>query len=141
MRKYDRLAISNIPEISAIYFALLQHGYDYYAIDRSTEHGNAIRGFIGTDAVPSFFSLVRQSACEVYPYWPRAAMLESAVFYLWPDHSQFQDYNAFREHILSAGNIADCERDYLFWSWVEEFPVSLSKNLLLFTFSLKNSMI
>lgn len=129
MRKCYNLAISNIPEISAIYFALLQHGYDYYAIEQSIEHGNAIRGFIGTDVVPSFFSLVRQSTCEVYPYWPRAAMLESAVFYLLPDHSQFRDYNAFREHILSAHNIADHERDCLFWSWVEEFPASLSKVL------------
>lgn len=83
----------------------------------------------GAGVVPSFFSLVRQSTCEVYPYWPRAEMLESAVFHLWPDHAQFRDYNAFREHILSAGNIADHERAYLFWSRVEEFPVSLSKVL------------
>lgn len=79
----------------------------------------------GAGVVPSFFSLVRQSTCEVYPYWPRAAMLESAVFHLWPDHAQFRDYNVFREHILSAGNIADHERAYLFWSRVEEFPENI----------------
>ena len=41
-----------------------------------------------------------------------------------------RDYNAFREHILSAHNIADHERDYLFWGWVEEFPVSLFARVL-----------
>lgn len=129
MKSIRKLAISSIPEISAIYFALLQCGYDYYAIERSTEHSSSIQGFAGTEKVPSFFSLVKQDTCEVYPYWPRAAILETATFYLLPDHSRFQNYDAFRNLILSAGNIADHERDHRLWSWMEDFPSALSNVL------------
>ena len=34
MQTAEQITISNIPEISAIYFALLQSGYDYYTMER-----------------------------------------------------------------------------------------------------------
>lgn len=125
----SHITISNIPEISAIYFALLQCGYDYYSIERSQEHNDYVRSFIGPeDAVP-FFSGARQNTCEVYPYWPRAAILETASFYLSSDHTKFRDYGAFRNRIMGAANIADNERDQRLWDWIESFPVELTKIL------------
>lgn len=129
MNSAKQITISNTPEISAIYFALLQCGYDYYAVDRSQEHNSYIQGYIGLEDIPPFFAGVKQDTCEVYPYWPRAAVLETASFYLWPDHLQFRDYDAFREHIMAAGNIADHERDQKLWDWLADFPTALSKVL------------
>ena len=75
------------------------------------------------------FSGVSQNTCEVYPYWPRAAILETASFYLQPDHSRFWEYEVFRERILAAGNIADYERNQKFWDWMAGFPTALSEVL------------
>ena len=44
--------IENIPPVSAIYFALLQYGYDYYSFERDTVHNAAVESFIGMDKVP-----------------------------------------------------------------------------------------
>ena len=124
-----QITITNIPEISAIYFALLQCGYDFYTIERSREHKNRILSFVGMNDVPTFFSGTRQDTCEVYPYWPRAAILETATFHLLPDHSQFRDYDVFRSRIMSAGNITDRERDQRLWDWIHDFPAAISRVL------------
>ena len=126
MTRNAQIAISNIPAISAIYYALLQCGYDYYSFERSPEHNKAVQSYIGSQAAAAFFSHVKQDTCEVYPYWPRAAILETASFYLRPDMSQFSEYDAFHEFIMSAGNIADNEREQALWDWIKAFPQSLS---------------
>ncbi len=77
MRNTEQITISNIPEISAIYFALLQSGYDYYAMERSQDHISHIQGYIGAENSTPFFAGVKQNTCKVYPYWPRAAILEN----------------------------------------------------------------
>lgn len=124
-----QITISNIPELSAIYFALLQCGYDFHTIGRSQKHVTCIQGFLSEKNTFPFFDRVKQDTCEVYPYWPRAAILETASFYLLPDHSQFRDYDTFHKKIMVAGNIADCERDQKLWDWITDFPVALSKVL------------
>ena len=121
--------ISSIPEISAIYFALLQCGYDFFSIKRSCEHINQIQGFAVAESGPAFFSGVRQNTCEVYPYWPRAAILETASLHLLPECSQFRDYDTFREGIMAADNIADNERGQKLWDWIANFPSALSEVL------------
>lgn len=126
MLNAEQITISNIPEISAIYFALLQCGYDYYGIERNQDHISCLQRYIGTHTVPSFFAGVKQNTCEVYPYWPRAAILEAASFYLMPDHSHFRDFDALRIQILNATNIADRERDQRLWDWIADFPIALS---------------
>ena len=129
MSNAKKITISSIPEISAIYFALLQSGYDYYAMDRSWDHGAAIQEYIGTTKVPSFFAWVKQDTCKVYPYWPRAAILETASFYLSSDHTKFLDFDAFLDRIMGAANIADNERDQRLWDWIKYFPAALSEVL------------
>lgn len=125
----SQITISNIPEISAIYFALLQCGYDYYTIARSQEHNERIHNFANTESVPPFFYGILQDTCQVYPYWPRAFILEAATFHLQSEHSQFQDYDTLRDSIMSAANIADRERDCELWDWITDFPSALSEVL------------
>ncbi len=72
---------------------------------------------------------MKQNTCEVYPYWPRAAILEAASFYLSPDRSHIRDYDALRNQIMNAANIADRERDQRLWDWIADFPIAPSKVL------------
>ena len=61
MQNADQITISNIPEISAIYFALLQSGYDYYAMERSREHISYVQGYIGAEKSTPSFTGVKQN--------------------------------------------------------------------------------
>ena len=123
------VSITNIPKISAIYFALLQYGYDFFQLQRDTKHVRAIQSFATTAKLSQFFFDVRQNTCEVYPYWPRAAILETATFFLQSDCQQFADYDIFHEQIMSASNISDIERGELMWKWISEFPTALDEVL------------
>lgn len=73
----------------------------------------------------AFFSEVRQNTCEVYPYWPRAAMLETATFYMDLQRACFIDFDEYKSNILFAKNISDIERNETFWNWILHFPQSL----------------
>lgn len=125
-----KIEISNIPAISAIYFALLQCGYDYYSFERSTEHISAIKTFYPSGTSSQFFAETKQVTCDVYPFWPRAAMLETATFFLTEDVTAFSDAEKYYTQIMSAGNISDAERDLAFWEWVNLFPRELKKILI-----------
>lgn len=129
------LSITNIPAISAVYFALIQCGYNFYSIERDTSIIEKLRSFIAPqrDAY-GFFSAVEQNTCEVYPYWPRASMLETATFYI--DSSEhYVDFNAYKNSIMSAKNISDIERNQSFWNWITEFPEALKHILHSSSFS------
>lgn len=121
----SHLFISNIPAISAVYYALLQTGYDYYSLERTDEHAQQIKSFYNPCTATSFFSCVKQDTCSVYPYWPRAAMLETATFYLSIEDARYINFKSYQEKIMSAGNISEIERNQAFWDWVKDFPTAL----------------
>lgn len=123
-----RISIHNISEISAIYFALLQCGYDYYAFEKDADLIKTIEDFrvAQFDRDISFFSEVKQKTCEVYPYWPRAAALETATFFFDRVSMQFKDFKTYQNNIMSASNISDVERNQDFWEWVKDFPSALA---------------
>lgn len=126
MMEHKKLYISNDTAISAIYFALLQCGYDFYDIEHNSSKANKLRSFIMPDCGEySFFSGVKQNTCDVYPYWPRAAMLETASFYIDLHRALFVDFDAYKNIILSAKNITDAERNTAFWEWILQFPQAL----------------
>lgn len=125
MSKNGQTKISGIPAISAIYYALLQCGYDFFSMERGNEHIDVIQKFALSQCAPSFFSETRQMACEVYPYWPRAAILETATFYLLPDYAGYENFDDLRNQVMSAGNIADQERGNELWNWLADFPNAL----------------
>lgn len=121
------ILITNIPELSAIYFALLQSGYDYYTFGRTQKEIEAVKSFYNPEFFCNFFSQAKQNTCETYFYWPRAALLESAVFYMDAATAQFSDFEAYKEFVMMASNLQDTERDENFWSWIADYPKELSK--------------
>ncbi len=125
MSENGQIKISGIPKISAIYYALLQCGYDFFTIERGREHIDTLRKFALSQCVPSFFSSARQVTCEVYPYWPRAAILETATFYLLPDCAGYEKYDDFRNQVIGSGTIAENERGMELWNWLADFPNAL----------------
>lgn len=121
------ISITNIPKISAIYFALLQCGYNYYAVEKDIVLLKTLEKFRlkrSTFEQP-FFSEVKQNTCEVYPYWPRAALLETATFFLDKTNGRFENFGAYHMNVMSANNISAAERDGVFWGWIREFPTAL----------------
>ena len=119
--------IEQLPSISAIYYALLQTGYEYYSHERDQCFINIIESYVGADAIPPFFSNVKQNTCDVYSYWPRAYILETATFYLEEDLRGFSDFDSFQKRILSAANISTEEKDTLLWTWITGFPEALKQ--------------
>ena len=134
--EYKELFITNIPAISAVYFSLLHCGYDFYAIEREAVLKDKLRSFNISDCGEyDFFLDVKQNTCEVYPYWPRAAMLEMATFYIDVSRERFINFNAYKKSIMSAKNILDIERNQLFWDWIINFPKALKSILQSDSFS------
>lgn len=123
------VVISDIHEISAIYYALLQCGYDYYSIEREQKHIAQIKRFVGCGSATDFFSYVKQNSCEVYPYWPRAFMLETACFFLRSGHTDFSNFENFQKCIMDTENISKSEKDDVFWKWIKNFPTAIHKVL------------
>ena len=121
--------INHFPKISAVYYGLLQSGYPFYTFERSTEHIQELQAHCKTGRYSAFFSEARQSTCDVYPYWPRAFIMEAATFFLNNDNTGFQDFGMFRRRIMSAGNMTDKERDDSLWSWLADFPRALDSVL------------
>lgn len=124
----QRILIRNIPKISAIYFAMLQCGYEYYNLEKDDSLVKTIEAFIAVkNSIDlSFFSKIKQNTCEVYPYWPRAALLETASFFTNHDSTQFRHFDTYKNNIMSAGNISCVERNQSFWDWVKDFPAVLA---------------
>jgi len=118
--------IERIPAISAIYFALLQCGYDYYSFERDAAHIAAVQRFIGMEKQPSFFSEVHRASCEVYPFWPRAAILETATFFLNASSDRFVDYDSLVKRVESAKNITPEEKGDSLWAISRKFGVSVA---------------
>lgn len=109
-------------------FILLYYIVDitFILLDMTQSTVSELRSFIVPDSGKySFFSEIRQNTCEVYPYWPRAAMLETATFYMDLPRACFVDFDAYRSKILSAKNISDIERNEIFWNWIVRFPTAL----------------
>lgn len=123
------LSITNIPRISAIYFALLQNGYDFFIMGRDSTFIHALQPFIQSDAPLPFFAQARQSSCEVYPYWPRVALLEEACFFLNDDASAYQSFDSYKHCVENASNLSTNDLSPALWQWLSDFPSALKKLL------------
>ncbi|MBQ3002584.1 MAG: hypothetical protein IJD82_02515 [Clostridia bacterium] len=120
-----QLTFTTHKPISAIYFALLQCGYEFYSLDRDEKLTECLRQFAAFDS-HAFFTEVKQTTCDAYPYWPRAAILESAAFCLTDDLQSFADFDAFVQTVKQASNLTDAERTQELWDWLAGFPRVLS---------------
>lgn len=93
-------------------------------MDRNEATVQKLQAFAAYREAFPYFSRVKQSSCEVYPYWPRAALLETASFFSDFDGG-FRDVAALQQLIHSFGNITDSDRDHTFWTWLMDFPAAL----------------
>ena len=118
--------IDQLHKISAIYYGLLQSGYGFYSFERSAEHIKRLQALCKHGSSIDFFSKAKQATCDVYPYWPRAFIMEAASFFLNDSNTGFQDLESFRRKIMSAGNITEKERDDALWGWLADFPQALA---------------
>ena len=118
------MKISTNEAISAIYYALWQGGYEYAHLERSEAHMAALAAF-STEQQHPYFAKTRQNTCEVYPYWPRAALLELASFHV--QDGALTAYDGLKRKILSAPNLAAHERDADLFAWLEDFPAALQE--------------
>lgn len=132
----NRVSILHMPAISAIYYALLQCGYEFFAVEKDESLTTTLEAFRTETAVfyDSYFSEIRQSTCDVYPYWPRAAALESACFFLDSMSSGFEHFDRYQEKIRSATNISPEEKGESFWRWIERFPAAINEVMKLASF-------
>lgn len=121
-----KLEFTNNKNVSAIYFELLNSGYEYYSIERDEEHIRKLNSFRHIKKEASFFKSVYREDCDVYPYWPRASMLEHASFYVDVKNKSFSDHEAYKTAVMSADNISDAQRNSAFWLWLNDFPASLA---------------
>lgn len=121
------MKIEHLSSISAIYYALLHNGYEFYPFERNQDTIGIIKGYVDNDAAFPYFSQVRQNTCDVYPYWPRAFILEKAAFYLEKDSSGFCNYNLLKDEVMSANNITQDEKSVSLWSWINGFPKALKE--------------
>ena len=115
------IELRQIPEISAVYYALLQSGYDFYAVGKRLELVKQLEAFRG-ETESSFWKAARQNSCKTYPYWPRAALLEQAALCI-VDGELKPEYHSM---VMDADNLMDEERDEVFWKWIVDFPSKLS---------------
>jgi len=131
--RYGKGCIMNVSiihnaKISAMYYGLLLSDYDYYAFGKEPALVATLEAFRarGVPVCGEFFSQARQNTCEVYPFWPRAALLETASFYVDADGARFTDYEAYRSSVMETGNLRADERGEAFWNWIAGFPEALS---------------
>ncbi len=121
--------INQFPKISAVYYGLLQSGYDFYFYERSADHIKKLQSFCNPDQSTDFFPKTAQNTCDVYPYWPRAFILETATFFLNDNISDFRNLGVLRQKIMAFGNISEKERDDSLWNWLADFPRELDSVL------------
>jgi len=114
-------------ELNAIYFGLSLSKYEYATINKHDDIDEMQRR-IGEcrelDNAMKFFRMARGDTCEVYPFWPRVALLESALFFI--KDGTF-DISKYRNYVEGLSNITDEERDEDFFEWVKNFPVHLGQ--------------
>lgn len=121
------IEIKSNTEINAIYFGVALSGYEYSDISKSAyiiELAERVKNYQGLSDAKSFFSNARQNSCDVYPFWPRAALLETAAFYI--DDTRFK-FNEYCAYVNSRPNLTEDEKSDDFFRWIRDFPKYLNQ--------------
>jgi len=125
MSKLD-IDISSNSSINAIYFGLIISGYEFSDINKSETVialCNQIRNYSRLDELKRYFDSARQNTCEPYPFWPRAALLESLAFFIDGGIS----FDKYCDYVKTLPNLTEEERDDAFFSWAKDFPKYLNE--------------
>jgi len=117
-----RIITSSNTDINAVYFGIALSGYEYADIDKSDdiiEMLQQIRSYSGLDEAKQYFSNTRQPLCEVYPFWPRAALLESATFFI---NGKSFDFDSYCTYVKALPNLTTEEKSEDFFCWAKDSP-------------------
>jgi len=123
------IQISSNTMINAIYFGLALTGYEYGYINKPDNVADMLKqteSYAGLNDVKEFFTAARQNTCEVYPFWPRAALMETATFFINNITSEF-DFSKYKNYVYSLQNITPAERNDSLFNWIATFPQALDK--------------
>jgi hypothetical protein len=130
----ELIEVMNSTAINAIYFGLIASGYSYADIQKPDEILKLIKPIRNNHlpkTINDFFSEARQYTCTAYPYWPRAALMETATFFVKDIYNPDTfDYFKYYNEVMKYTNLIESERDGHFWSWIKEFPYMLKGILL-----------
>ena len=119
--------IGHLPLISAVYYALLQSGYEFYSLGRDEDFSGTVRSFAGEEPSTDFFRNARKDDGRVYPYWPGAFILEAASFHLNDDLNGFRDLFRLKDRIQRAENIGPEDKGEELWDWLDGFPQAIKE--------------
>ena len=116
-----RLGVTFSTPMAVLYHGLIASGYEYAQWDKPPE----VLAIV--DEALRFFAQARQGTCDVYPFWPRTALMETATFYMEcsPEQVRFADVDGYHAFVMQADNLRNDERDESFWQWVGELPGAL----------------
>lgn len=127
-----KIVVESSGAINAIYFGLAASGYTF-ARDRKEQDVLRMIERVEAQRLPKdlerFFQGARQDGCEPYPYWPRAALMETRTLFA-------DDGLGYIDTVMRAPNLLDEERDERFWRWIGQFPEVLDHVLALDAFQL-----
>lgn len=121
--KEKRFDIISEPRIAAIYFGLMQGGYEYFSAGKAREDVKLWESWakMPVSYDTSFFTEARQATPGIYPFSPRAAALEMASFYVDMQNGIFTDEEACLRKIRVSGIIKERELPD-FTTWIMGFP-------------------
>lgn len=128
------IEVMNSTAINAIYFGLIAAGYSYADIQKPDEILKlikSIKDYHLPKTINDYFLKAYQYTCTAYPFWPRAALMETATFFISHlDNTDSFDYLKYYSEIMKFTNLIESERDEHFWDWIREFPKMLKGILL-----------
>lgn len=121
-----RFELISEPRIAAIYFGLMQSGYEYYSAGKAQEDTRMWESWakLPVSYDVSFFQGARQVTTGIYPFASRAAALEIATFFVDAQNGVFGDEETCLRKIHVSGVLKEREAAD-FQSWVKGFPKAL----------------
>ena len=125
-----RFDLISEPRIAAIYFGLMQSGYEYYSAGKAREDITLWEAWVKMPVAydASYFAGARQVTTGIYPFTPRAAALEMASFYVDLQNGTYTDAEGCMRKIYVSGLIKERELPD-FVAWMKDFPKAL-KNVM-----------
>jgi hypothetical protein len=112
--------IKTSANVLTVFIGLIASGYEF-SYDK--ELAERIRTVKWDDLAVEYFRKARTSYCDVYPYWPRGAMLVSASLNL--DKSkryEYNDFNSLKKSLANYSNIDPKEIGEETELWLLQLP-------------------
>ena len=106
--------------VLTVFIGLVASGYEF-SYDK--ELAEIIKAVKWDDSAVEYFRKARTSYCDVYPYWPRGAMLVSASLNLEESKGyEYNDFNRVKKSLANYSNIDPKENGEETEQWLLQLP-------------------